>query len=69
MQVWHVSLMLAEYLADLLGRKIKDGHCNSPDHAPCSTMRAEHRQMFKQYRKALEGLVADVKQLEETLEG
>ncbi len=67
MQVWHVSLMLAEYLADLLGRKVKDGHCGAPGHAPCATMRAEHRFMFEQYRKALEKLVDDVSQLEATL--
>jgi hypothetical protein len=67
MEIWHISLMLAEYLADLLGRKMKEGHCNAKDHAPCATMRAEHLRMLRQYRKALEELLDDVKALEATL--
>jgi len=69
MQVWYISLMLAEYLADLLGRKVRDGHCNAqgPGHVPCATMRAEHLRMLQEYRQALEKLVEDVKKLEGTL--
>src|SRR5947207_4944638 len=57
-EVWHISLMLAEYLAWLLGQKVKDGHCNN--HKPCDTMRAEHKRMLAAFKAALAGVVAEV---------
>ena len=69
MEVWGVSLILVAYLLDLLGRKVKGGHCNHPGHVPCAAMQEAHLRMLEEYRKALEQLVADAKSLEATLAG
>jgi hypothetical protein len=67
MKAWYVSLMLVEYVAVLLFKKVQDGHCNAEGHPPCDEMRAEHRRMFKEYRSALETLLSEVRELEAQL--
>jgi hypothetical protein len=64
-EAWHISLMLAEYLAWLLGEKVKDGHCKN--HKPCDTMRAEHKRMLAAFRAALDCVVSEIGQLEKHL--
>ena len=64
-EAWHISLMLAEYLAWLLGQKVKDGHCNN--HKPCDTMRAEHKRMLAVFKTALAGLVTEIGELQKDL--
>jgi hypothetical protein len=65
LEVWHVSLMLAEYLAWLIGEKVKDGHCKH--HKPCSEMRKEHKRMLRTYKETLEKLAGEIGALERDL--
>jgi hypothetical protein len=69
MQIWYVSMMLAEYLAESLARRVREGRCNQDGagHVPCAVMKAEHFRMLQDYRKSLEKLVDEIKNLEKTL--
>jgi hypothetical protein len=64
--------MLGEYLAELLARKVADGHCqvgaDDASHLPCKTMQVEHFRMLREYREALEGLLLDIRQRENAVE-
>lgn len=70
MHAWYTSLLMCQYVADLLGRKVRDKHCQmkreDPTHV-CTAMPAEHLKMLQDYRAALEGVLADVKLLEASL--
>src|ERR1700682_1085489 len=57
-ETWYVALIVAEYLAGLLGKKVKDRHCNN--HARCDIMREEHLRMLGAFKIALEKLVGEM---------
>jgi hypothetical protein len=62
--VWHLALLLGEYTAGLLAQKSAEGHCLRPGHVPCQQMASLHMDMFIAFKKALESLIAEMRDLE-----
>lgn len=61
--MWFFGLMLCEYVAGLLGKKAKEGHCKEhrkePELSRCPTMMKKHLEMLEGFRNALNGLVEE----------
>jgi len=57
-QMWHLALLQAEYVAGLLVQKVEDGHCYH--HKPCDETAKLHLTMLRDYKKALEELTGDI---------
>jgi hypothetical protein len=64
LQMWFFGLMLCEYVAGLLTRKVEEGHCNEhrkkPDLTPCPKTRETHLDMLKAFRADLGALVSEI---------
>jgi hypothetical protein len=64
LQMWFFGIMLCEYVAGLLAKKVKEGHCNEhrkePDLQPCLKTRPAHLDMLKAFRADLAALVSEI---------
>jgi hypothetical protein len=57
-EMWMVTLMLGEYVADLILDKAFDGHCYA--HKPCDDTLEMHLQMARDFKADLEKLVKEI---------
>jgi hypothetical protein len=64
LQMWFFGIMLCEYVAGLLAKKVEEGHCNEhrkqPDLKPCPKTRPAHLNMLKAFRADLAALVSEI---------
>ncbi len=61
---WFLGILLAEYTAGILAKKVTEGHCNHhrkpPNYEPCVDMANEHLEMLKAFRERIAKLLAEV---------
>jgi hypothetical protein len=64
LQMWFFGIMLCEYVAGLLAKKVEEGHCNEhrnePELKPCPKTRPTHLDMLKAFRADLSALVSEI---------